>query len=346
MDFGALLTRSFEITWRQRALWLYGILLAFFGGSVGSGFNWRFPAGSSGGGGSSTPSTTPPTTIPTPELGELGRQLGSIPPGVWVGVIGAIACLIVLWIVISQVVLSVSRGALIGMVGRVETAGRTSIGEGWHFGWSRFGWRVFAIGFLIGLAMFFLGLILAGVFVAFFVGSAGAAASRSGFTAALIPIFCLVLLVVLPLMLLVAFLVTVLYNLATRHTVLADQGVIDSLGAAWGLLRANPLNLFILVVIEVALGIVWAIVLFIVLGIFGAIVAFGPGVAAYAVTQAWGPAFLAAVPGLILTGLLALALSGLWVVFYETLWTLAYGRLTAPPPLAASTVDLAPQPAS
>ena len=345
MDFGALLTRSVEITWRHRALWLYGFLLALFGGA-GGGINWQFPGGG-GGGGSSTPSTTTPPTIPgVPQIDELGRQVSSIPAAVWLTLGAAVVCLILLLIVVSVVIQSVSRGALIGMVGRVETAGRTGIREGWHFGWSRFGWRIFAIGFLIRLAMFFLGLILAGVFVAFFVGSAGAAASRSGFTAALIPIFCLVLLVVLPLMLLVAFLVTVLYNLATRHTVLADQGVIDSLGAAWGLLRANPLNLFILVVIEVALGIVWAIVLFIVLGIFGAIVAFGPGVAAYAVTQAWGPAFLAAVPGLILTGLLALALSGLWVVFYETLWTLAYGRLTAPPPLAASTVDLAPQPAS
>ncbi|MFN8482918.1 MAG: hypothetical protein U0768_07715 [Anaerolineae bacterium] len=343
MDFGALLTRSVEITWRHRALWLYGFLLALFGGA-GGGINWQFPGGG-GGGGSSTPSTTTPPTIPgVPQIDELGRQVSSIPAAVWLTLGAAVVCLILLLIVVSVVIQSVSRGALIGMVGRVETAGRTGIREGWHFGWSRFGWRIFAIGFLIRLAMFFLALILGGVFVAFFVGSAGAAASRSGFAAALIPLFCLVLLIVLPLMLVVAFLITVLYNLATRHTVLADQGVLDSFGAAWGLVRANPLNLFILVVIEVAIGIVWGIVLFIVLGIFAAIVAVGPALAAYAVTQAWGPTLLAAVPGLILMFLLGVALNTLWQVFYETLWTLAYGRLAAPP--AESTVGLSAAPAS
>ncbi|MFN8472089.1 MAG: hypothetical protein U0822_07865 [Anaerolineae bacterium] len=341
MDFGALLTRSFEITWRHRALWLYGFLLALFGGA-GSGLNFRLPGGLPGGGSSSTPSTTPIPNVP--EVGELGRAISSVPVGVWLTLGAGILCFVLIWIVVSLVIQNVSRGALIGMVGNVETTGRTSIREGWHFGWSRFGWRIFAIGFLIGLAVFFLALILAGVFVAFGLGAAGAAASRSGFSAGLIPVFCLVLLIVLPLALAVAFLITTLYNLATRHTVLADQGVIDSLGAAWNLVRGNLLNLFILVVIEVALGIVWGIVLFIVLATFGAIVAFGPAVAAYAVTQTWGPTIVAAIPGLILTLVLGAALSTLWVVFYETLWTLAYGRLTTPP--AEETVALAPQPVS
>ena len=192
--------------------------------------------------------------------------------------------------------------------------------------------------------MLFLALIVAGVFVAFGLGAGAAAASRSGFSAALIPVFCLVLLIVVPLALVVSFLITTLYNLGTRHAVLQDQGVIDSLAAAWDLVKAHWMNLFILVVIEVALGLVWGLILLVVLGIFAAVVAIGPAVAAYAVTQSWGPTIIAALPGAFLTLVLGAALSTLWVVFYETLWTLAYGRLTTPP--AESTVAVVPAPAS
>ena len=332
MDFGALLTRSFEITWRHRALWLYGFLLALFGGA-GGGLNFRLPGGTSGGA-PSTPSTTPPGVPPVsgvPPINEIGRAISSIPAGVWLTVGLAIACLVLVLIIVSVIIQSVSRGALIGMVGEVETTGRTSIRDGWHYGWSRFGWRVFAIGFLIGLAVLFLALIVAGVFVAFGLGAGAAAASRSGFSAALIPVFCLVLLIVVPLALVVSFLITTLYNLATRHAVLEDHGVIDSLGAAWDLVKANWMNLFILVVIEVALGFVWGIILLVALGIFALIVMLAPAIAAYAATQLWGPAIVAAVPGFFLLLILGAALSTLWVVSYETLWTLAYGRLTAPP---------------
>lgn len=47
MDFGRLLGRAFQITLHHRALWLYGFLLALFGGSGGS-MNYRFPGGGSG----------------------------------------------------------------------------------------------------------------------------------------------------------------------------------------------------------------------------------------------------------------------------------------------------------
>src|SRR4051812_32069060 len=152
MDYGQLISRSVQITLRNRALWLYGFLLALFGGSGGGNvnFNSQFPTIP----GTPTPGANPQVpNIPglTPDV--LGN-LRNIPPSVFASVGIALLCLVLFFIVVATIVQNVARSALIGMVNEIEEGNGTSVGQGWGFGWSRYAWRNFLVNLVVGLIVF------------------------------------------------------------------------------------------------------------------------------------------------------------------------------------------------
>lgn len=121
MDYGAILRRSFELTKKHKWLWVYGLVLAAFGGG---GFN-----GGGGRGGSS--SVTSPKSLPkdVPEhlpekasevLGKTTNAIASwlshVPVTTWVLLGLGILLLFILLLVISSVMRSWATGALIAGV--------------------------------------------------------------------------------------------------------------------------------------------------------------------------------------------------------------------------------------
>ncbi|RME96745.1 MAG: hypothetical protein D6768_21220, partial [Chloroflexi bacterium] len=138
MNHTDILKQAAAITWRYRALWLFGFLLALCGGSGGGGnFNFSMPgdSGSEFGG-----SPVPP-------------ELMNLDPGTIFAIVAAFICLILLLVLVGMVVQVVSRTALMGMVRQITLTEAVTVRDGWNFGWSRRAWRLFLVGLIIGIPL-------------------------------------------------------------------------------------------------------------------------------------------------------------------------------------------------
>ena len=108
MDYGKVLSRAWQITWRWKVLWVFGFLVGLGRSSSqgGSGSNWVEDRG--------------------------GRQfIERIPPEV-VGILIALACVALLIGIALWVLSVIGRGALIGGVQQVEEEGSTDLGRAWR----------------------------------------------------------------------------------------------------------------------------------------------------------------------------------------------------------------------
>src|SRR5437867_2579364 len=125
LDFGAVLSRAWKITWDNKILWIFGILAGL--GSGGGGYNSNFsnlmPKGPGG-----RPNLPPP----------LERFFNTVQPPVLIAITGGLICLA---LIIGLVVLALSiigRGGLIGGVQIAEANGKVTFGEAWQAGLSHF----------------------------------------------------------------------------------------------------------------------------------------------------------------------------------------------------------------
>ena len=134
MDYGKILSRAWQITWRWKILWILGFLA-----SIGQGF------GSSG----SSYQTR-------------GDEWGGprIPEEAWV-VIAAVGCLALLLGIALWVLSLIARGGLVTGVQQVEDDGATTLGSAWRAGVGRF-WTLLGISILTGLPAFIAAVLAAG----------------------------------------------------------------------------------------------------------------------------------------------------------------------------------------
>jgi hypothetical protein len=342
MDYGQLISRSIQITLRQRALWLYGFLLALFSGGGGGG-NINLPSGQGTPGTPGAPGTTP---IPGLPPGTTLPDLSSIPTGVWATLGVTIAVIVLALIIVSTVLQSVARTALIGMVDQVEETGVTSVGQGWSVGWSRYAWRNFLVNLLLGLLIFVVviavALLIGGTAVALGVGLTGSGGSAEQALGSIGGLVCLALACLIPLGILAGVAVTGTLNLAMRHVTLRDGGVRESIGVGWRLFRANLWPVVILLVLLFVIGLVWGLAT----GLIGIAVGVGlggiPALFTYVLTQQTWATILAAVPGILVAVVFFAFIGALWAVFQETIWTLFYRQLPNRPDEPAALTPVTP----
>ncbi len=331
MDYGRLLTRSFEITRKYRALWLFGILLALFGGGGGGGnFNFgNFGRGGSGRGGDNG-------TFPT------------LPSGLWEAVaifVFALICVLLIWIVLSIVLRFVSRGALIGLVQELEASGTTpTVRRGFSIGGNRF-WQLLGIALTINIPLFIISLAIILVAVLPLLAailpliSAGRSAEQIG--GALVGgIFGSVLLICCAALFLwaLALVIRPFYEFFMRECVINKRGVFDSIREGYRAVRANLGNVAILYILIIGVGLGYGLVMIIVSLILIGIpvaVAVAVGIVANSATPAIIIGLVIGIPML----LVILFISGLYQTFESTLWTEGYLAITAPKtPAAAESV--------
>ena len=218
MDYGRILSRAWQITWRWKVLWIFGFLA-----SLGSG------GGSGGGGGSgmnngSRGAGNFPNFDISPEIG---------------GLIIALVCVALIIGVILWVLSIISRGALIAGVQQVEDEGQTSFGSAWRVGLSRF-WTIFGIGFLAALPILIIVLVLIGVGIAVAVGAgynfANDVPERAlgvilPALACLIPLACVTVVL--------AIVLSQIQLYAERAAILEGKGWIDAFKRGWQVLKTN-----------------------------------------------------------------------------------------------------------
>ena len=307
MDLGRILTRSFEITWRYKLLWVLGFVFVLFGGSGGGfaqPFNYsfnrsdfqRFPAG------------------------QLQQQLTVIA--------GAVICLVLLWLVLSLYFRFVARGAMVTAVRSIE-AGRTpGLAAAWREGQTYWG-RLFGLGLLVNIPLAIVTIILILIaivplvlFFAPFTSQVGGVPPDQGSRIAVaivgvIGLFCCAILCLI----LLTFFIKPVYEFAVRGIVLEKSSVVDSLSLAWDRIRANLGSVIILYLIMIGLGFLWGVAVLLVSLPFGLLLG-----AAILFAQSQSPALiilLILAIGLPLV-LIDSLLSGIFESFVQTVWTEAY----------------------
>jgi hypothetical protein len=308
MNYTKIIGRAVEITGRHRALWVYGFLLALFGGgagNMGQSFRW---------------------------VGHTGSQNG-MPPSFHTGwgsaawlILLATAVLVVLVIAIVGVIARyVSLVALIGMVRDVEDTGRTDVRGGLRWGWSARAWRVFLIGLLVGLPLFIVAISLIGFSLSpLILLATGQKVLQVG---GVLVTIVLVLFVVL-LLIVVSFFVNLLLEMVYRECVLLDRGVLDSLRVGIERVRQRPGPIVIMGLLLVGLGWLWGIVMIpVALFMIGAVAI--PALVAYT-TVGVVAALIVGAPLAVVAVVILSAVSGLFAAFRSTAWTLTYLELTLP----------------
>lgn len=311
-NFGEVLTRAWQIIWKHKVLWIFGILAGCGQGGGGSGINFNMNSR------------------------DFERADGSLPPQVlrWFQAIEqnlmtyvaiGIAVICLLWIV----------AVFLGTIGRIglirgtaqADGGAESLIFGQLFSESMpYFWRILVLSLIVALPIVFVFAALVAGLLVFLVpvsvGSGGGGNAPLLGLFAIIPFFigCMCLLV--PVM----FVVGMIIRQAERAIVLEDMRVLPAISRGWDVFRKNlgPILVMaiIITVIGLIVGFVIAIPIFIL--VFPAALAFMFGNA-----QNWTP--------LILMGIcfclyipVVMALNGVVMSYIESAWTLTYLRLTQP----------------
>lgn len=333
MDHFDILKRAFNLTWRFRALWIFGFFLALCGGGGGGGGGGNFNFNTGFGG---------PSEGDFGEFEELGWIVQWLEqnPEVIVASIGAFICLILLITVTGIVVRAVTRTSLIAMVQQLEAGRPVTIAEGFQLGWSNAAWRVFLAGLAVGIPQFILALILILVIaLPIVLAIASEEPALMGMGTILSILTCLV---VLPLLIILSVILGPFLELTWRRTVLDQRGVLDSLKDTLQLMLNNKLNVFIVWLLLFAIGIGWAIVTLLILlpvALLAALIVGGiPAGLVYLIAESWIGALIAGGPLALLVMIVVFSFgSGLVLVYDSAVWTLTHLTLTrpsreAPPP--------------
>jgi len=313
LDFGAILSRAWKITWENKVLWIFGLLAAMGNGAAGGG-------GGAGGGDGGGGRDFGPGGLELPP--PVRRFVESPDPQIIAIVIGVI-CVLVLIALVLFVLSIIGRGGLIGGVRLVDDNGRVTFGEAWRVGLRNF-WRVFLIGLIVGVVVIGLVLILLvpGIFFSITI---------IGLLCGLPLIFAFVV---------AAIVLGIVAYFAQIAAVVEDLSVTAALGRAWEVIRANLGDIIILgivlIVAQAVIGVVIALpVIVTLIPIVFAVIGFineSQNLAVGGLIVA-GLCFVAYLPVLIVLG-------GVLETWITSAWTLAYRQFVRP--MAAPGAQSAP----
>jgi hypothetical protein len=339
MEYGRIIKRAWDITWRNKVLWVFGIAAALFGGVSGNrsvpGVRYTF---------SGEEFERWRHMMPGQPFGP--RFMPPLAQSDWQGILAAIlgllavfAVIVFVMFIVGLIVRYTSYGALISMVNEVEESELTSFRSGLRRGWKRFLYLL-GIRILIGVAAFIVVmafLLLLGVLGAvllapgiLLVTSKGGAVAAGVFV--LIGTGLVLALMILVFALALSAFVTMLRMYAFRSSVLEGKNVLEALSAAYSLIRARTreslLMWLLLLAINLGLG-----VLAIPFGLVAAGALIGPAVALFAATEAIWPALLVAVPIFFAIILVAVVIGGIYLTFRSAVWTLTFRELERTQPI-------------
>ncbi len=326
MDYGKILTRAFEITFKQRALWLFGFLLALFGGRSSGSFNTGNFGGSNGRGSRAPDGDWVPNFPSTSGM----EQAIAI-------VVLALLCFVVIWMVLSLILRIVGRGALIGLVHELEREEKKpTVRRGFSISAEHFK-SLLGIAFTINVPVALVSFALVLVAILPFIASllpllgsgrrppeiVGIALTGVAGSAAL---FCCVMVILGA----IGLVVHPLYEFFVRACVLGKRGALDAIREGYRVVRANLGNVAVLYVLVIGISIGFGILMIPLVLVLVAVVA----VAALAVYWLGNSVVAAIVTGVLLgiPALLALMfVQAIFETYQSVVWTEGYLALTTVP---------------
>ena len=297
-DFGNVLTRTWQIIWKNKVLWIFGVLASCArggGGGGGGGGNTGYQFGSG---------DQPPFAGDqfTRKMEQFAQWLTE---NWWV-----IVVIVLVLILISLLFYFIGFVGKIGLIKgtyKAET-GATSLVLGELFSESLpYFWRVFGLNFLIGLA--FLVIILPLVLI-------GILTAGIGFIC-ILPLLC----ILIP----VSWIVAVILEQANAAIVIEDLRMFDGFKRGWEIVKANVGPVIIMALILLfgggIISIIFAVPIFFM--IFPLIPSLISGEFQPSAFWIAGLCFVAYLPVLIL-------LNGILTAYIQSAWTLTYMRLATP----------------
>lgn len=296
MNYGEVLSRAWQIIWKHKALWIFGILAGC--GNVG--------------GGSSNVSYSFSEQDLTPAMENFLRGFERIPDWQIALLVGIGIVVMVVLVLLAVFLTTIGRiGVIRGTQQADEGATRLAFGQLFRNSLPYF-WRVFFLNLLIGLV------VVAIVFVGIILGMAGTVLTLGLALLCLIPLLCLVV----PL----SWLLFVLVEQANIAIVVENTSLVEGWRRGWQVFKDNlgtmivmGLILYLGVALIGGLIIGFPVILFVlpamVAGLLGGESAFGSGLLVA------GLCFVMYLPVLIV-------LSGILTSYIESAWTLTYLRLT------------------
>ncbi|MGE5377805.1 MAG: hypothetical protein ACM3XO_22320 [Bacteroidota bacterium] len=310
-NFGEILSRAWQIIWKHKVFWIFGILASCSGGGPSFNVNYNFNSGDFNGG---TPN------IP-PEIQRFFAFVGQNAVAI-ISITVALVC--ILW-VIALFFGTVGRIGLIRGTGQIEAGESAAFGQLFSESLSYF-WRVFGLSVLVSLPfLFVIGAMVAGFLVFGIAMARGSSTSALGILA-LTPLFlgCMCLLVP------VGILVNLIVRQAERAIVLEDHGLLPALSRGWDIFRVNlgPIIIMALILAVIGLGVGFVIAIPVLIVVLPATLAFVAGAASGRAPN-WTPMVIALACVCILSPFLWLA-RGILVSYVESAWTLTYMRLVKP----------------
>lgn len=333
INFSEILARAWQITWKFKVLWIFGIL-AGCAESGNSNFNFnntnRWNAGNGSGGSGQLPDWM------RRFQGMSNEQALRAFVDQYIGIIAAVLVLLCLLWAVFFFLGMLGKTALIKGVGKADTGTeRMTFGELWTESLPYF-WRMLGMSLLVGLPFFIITIALlavlgVGVFATLQgnLPDGGIAAILIGLAGVTLTGLCVVGLL--------GMLVGLIVEQAKNALVLENLGVIPGLRRGWDVFRQNWLSVFVLGVLQSVIGLVVGIVLLVPLLILIVPVAIGLGAAA--VAEQW-IIFAVLIVGCLIFWLpIGLLLGGIERTYIQSLWTLAYRRLTALPEVAPAPIE-------
>ena len=307
-NFGEVLSRAWQIIWKHKVLWIFGI----FAGCGRGGGNFR---GNTGGGGSGAPGQ--PNFPP-----EVMRVFEFIQQNVMTIVVLGCILLLLIW-ALTIFLSTIGRVGLIRGTFQAE-GGSERLVFGQLFSESMpYFWRVFALSLIVAIPILIVFAVLIGGLVAFAVSAGnGSDAARVG-VFGIIPILIGCICLLIPVM----FVVGMIIRQAENAIVLENLPVMPAISRGWDVFKANLGPIILMAIILAVLGVVVGFVVAI-----PVLVIVVPAAVSFALgnQQNYTPMILAGVC-LLLYIPVAWLLNGILTAYSESAWTLTYMRLTAKP---------------
>ncbi len=294
MNYGEILTKAWNTTWKHKVLWLFGILATFASGGGG---------GPSGGGGAGR-------TGINPNFDRWSYQINDWLQQNW-WVIVLIAAAIFVLIILFAILGTFGRIGLIRGAWRVDEGQSKLTFSGLFSESGRYFWRV------IGLALLVFAAALIITVVVGFGAVVGIALTVGIGLLCLIPFICILVLL--------GWLVEIIIRLTVVSIVGEDKGVFEALTGTWAVVRDHLVET---IVMGLILGIGGAILGFIIAAPF--FLAMIPLIGA-AIAQTETALRKMGVVSIALVCLylpIALFLSGVLQSYIWSAWTLTYRRMT------------------
>jgi hypothetical protein len=298
MDFGAVLSRAWQIIWKHKVMWIFGILASCSSSNFGSNYRSSYQ-GDLG-----------------PEVQNFFNQVQQWE--IWL-LVAIVAAVILILVVLAIFLGTIGRIGLIRGTQQAEAGSTQLIFSELFSGSMPYFWRVFGLNLLAGLAVFvlFAILILGGIFGTILTLGLG--------ILCLIPLICLLV----PL----AWLINVVIEQANIAIVLENLGIVAGAERGWDVFKKNLGTMIVMGLILLVISLLAGFLIGLPL-----VAIAGPALlAAFTGSQqvAQGGLVLA---GLCLVGWIpvAIVLNGIVQSYLKTSWTLTYMRLTGGSPEVVS----------